>query len=317
MAPKKRTRTEEKSETCLSNIGEDTLGAELDYIKLKLQSNPSLAFTLASLLRRDKLMGLLGKCNKDVKGEQEERLKAKVTKWKLLKEDHILRILRECEPSKFTAQCLQNDHVKHCLLGFLTFSLNVKCDGKLPLEEYPRMVIVSDLVRLCKMRYDMMGMRLKNEELESFQGYYKISDDDVTCKILPGKVAKLPFKNTDPEALIENGFVLDAKYTSKKQHCSLFLKELFEDMDDVALVEEDSPWNLPADAAAEPLPAAPATPPLADGEIAGSPSALAGLQTPPPRALTGLPPLSPSPPEAWPALAGIGGAMNRGPPPKA
>jgi len=193
----------------------------------------------------------------------------------------------------------------------------VKSDGKIPLQEYPKMVTVSELVKLCKMRYDIMGMRLKDEGLDKFQGYYQIFDDAVTCKMLPGKMARLPFTSTDPQAIIENCFVLDAKYTSKKQHCSLFLKELFEDMDDVALVEEDSPWDLPADAAAaKPLPAAPATPVLGDPPPEGSESALAGLQTPPPKAPTRDSPSSGSPPEAWLALAGTSGAINRGPLPR-
>jgi hypothetical protein len=237
---KKAERSAAAVAASLEQLGDAAVESELNYVRSELEKQPQLAFTLGSLLRENKLTGLLEKPQYQPKVE---RLRSRVSKWKQLRAEHVSGILHVCAPHIFSREYLDSDDVHDNLLGCLCFGLNVTAAGKIPLREYPQCALVSELLKLCKARYEQCGNRFEGVDLRTFAGYYVVADDSVKCRVLPSLTYVLPFKEPDPDIMVENGYELAARLKSAKYKANLDLYEVFVELGG-ELLEEDAVWSL-------------------------------------------------------------------------
>jgi hypothetical protein len=166
----------------------------------------------------------------------------------------VRAVLTGLEPGTFTPQCWASvdQHPDHH--GLLCFALNVAGESKIPRDEYPQICFLDTMVTLCKMRYDMMGSRLKGENILKCIGYYQIDPQDrlkINLTRAPGSFIALPFNDVPADGCLKNTFQQDAGYMAVSLGMSLKLRALCAPEQLQAMVPEDAAWALPGVTAEE------------------------------------------------------------------
>jgi hypothetical protein len=247
----KRSRDVEKELDAMSCLAQEALDAELQYIQEQLRQNAPLAYTLASLMREDKLAGILQRRSKIEAGPVVRKLKPGLKKWRALPPAWVKVVLTALEPDIFHQAYWAGKVAQHEKpYDLIYFALNVGPDSDLPKEEYPQIAYQGHMVELCKARYAQMGSRLstfKNSEagIKGCHGYFAFDEtrQQISCALASENLFELPFSNVPGDAELQNCFHQGAKVVVESLGCNdLKVKALCVGVD---FPSETCKWELP------------------------------------------------------------------------
>ena len=118
-----------------------------------------------------------------------KELAAGTKKFKMLRDDILRRALQKFEPTIFSPEKVQEkkDILDHSvLLNLLTFALNVADDTPLP-TDFAALRFENGLIELMKVRYDLMGKRLRSYSIGDDFGYFLTTADNMVTTAIPHK----------------------------------------------------------------------------------------------------------------------------------
>lgn len=229
---------------------------QMDFITEKLHNDRALAYQLGSLLRDGTLCQILNAPKVIHKAPPTRRLPPNAKKFKHIRAALCQELLQAIEP-KFTADWFakwEGDGTKSDIsfLHLITYGLNVKATSDLPRKWWPQCAKVDEFIKVCRMRYQAMGCRLKDvpsisdaQELSKV-GYYELEENKVKCIIFPDVVLELPPSTPDkaePSIEIQNNGEQAALLWEEAWKRTTDVKVLFE-AKAVKFIDEDSAWEL-------------------------------------------------------------------------